>query len=249
MDWGANALTMNIIIPMAGDGKRFLSRGYTSPKPLIEVLDGKSMIATVIDNLFIDNANYTFILNKSHVECDILQDIILEKLPSANFIYVEETTDGPARTSLLAEPFIDEKELIIVNCDQVIYDFNINHLLEFARVNKADGMLGAFISSSKKNSYMKLDPNGEVIDVKEKIVISNIAANGLHFWSNGLNFIDNAYEMIKNDEKYNGEYYIAPTYNYLIKNGGKVLPFFYNLHFSLGTPDDLEKYKGYYEDI
>ena len=54
MDWGANALTMNIIIPMAGDGKRFLSRGYTSPKPLIEVLDGKSMIATVIENLFIE---------------------------------------------------------------------------------------------------------------------------------------------------------------------------------------------------
>ena len=96
---------------------------------------------------------------------------------------------------------------------------------------------------------MKLDPNGEVIDVKEKIVISNVATNGLHFWSNGINFIENAYEMINNSEKYNGEYYIAPTYNYLIKNGGKVLPYFYNLHFPIGTPEDLEKYKEYYGDI
>lgn len=240
---------MNIIIPMAGDGKRFSDKGYTLPKPMIPVLNNQSMILSVIDNLFVENANYTFIINKSHDECDILYHIIKSRLPESTVIHVDQTTDGPARTALLAQDYIDNQELIIVNCDQIIHDFNIHHLLEFSRVNNADGILGAFISSSKKNSYMKLDPNGEVTDVKEKIVISNVATNGLHFWSNGINFIENAYEMIDNSEKYNGEYYIAPTYNYLIKNGGKVLPYFYNLHFPIGTPEDLEKYKEYHGDI
>lgn len=239
---------MNIIIPMAGNGQRFLDNGYNIPKPLIPVISDKPMIISVIDNLFIDDAIYTFILNKSSTKSLIIENIIKNRLPNSNIIYTNEVTDGPARTALLAKNYIDNKELIIVNCDQMIHDFNINYLIEFSKINNADGILGAFISSSNKNSYMKLDPNGEVIEIKEKIVISNIATNGLHFWKNGLNFINNAYEMINNNEKYHGEYYIAPTFNYLIKNGGRVLPYFYNLHFPIGTPDDLKKYKEYYEN-
>ena len=95
---------------------------------------------------------------------------------------------------------------------------------------KATGLAGLMTLAALTPETYDVDYK-EVIDVKEKIVISNVATNGLHFWSNGINFIKNAYEMIDNSEKYNGEYYIAPTYNYLIKNGGKVLPYFYNLHF------------------
>ena len=139
--------------------------------------------------------------------------------------------------------------MIIVNCDQIIRDFNISNFLEFVEVNQADGVLGAFISSSKKNSYMKLDANGEVIELKEKIVISNIATNGLHFWKNGLDFISSASEMINNNERYNNEFYIAPTYNYLINRGKKILPYFYNLHMPIGTPEDLKKYENIYENL
>ena len=53
---------MNVLIPMAGAGSRFVSAGYTFPKPLIEV-DGKPMIQVVVENLNIE-ANYTFIVQK-----------------------------------------------------------------------------------------------------------------------------------------------------------------------------------------
>jgi hypothetical protein len=49
--------------------------------------------------------------------------------------------------------------------------------------------------------------------------------------------------MIEAKETYNNEYYVAPTYNYLIKEGKKVLPFFYNMHYPIGTPEDLLKYQ------
>ena len=59
--------------------------------------------------------------------------------------------------------------------------------------------------------------------------------------------------MIEANETYNNEFYIAPSYNYLIKNGKKILPFFYNLHYPIGTPEDLLKYQetfknGYLQD-
>jgi hypothetical protein len=52
--------------------------------------------------------------------------------------------------------------------------------------------------------------------------------------------------MIENKEMYNNEFYIAPSYNYLIKKGKRVLPFFYNLHFPIGTPNDLKIYQELY---
>jgi NDP-sugar pyrophosphorylase family protein len=41
---------LNIVIPMAGAGSRFVDAGYTVPKPFIDVL-GKPMIYHVLENL------------------------------------------------------------------------------------------------------------------------------------------------------------------------------------------------------
>tara|TARA_R110000868_G_scaffold404448_1_gene682662 strand:- start:398 stop:1129 length:732 start_codon:yes stop_codon:yes gene_type:complete len=231
---------INVIIPLAGAGKRFSDAGYTDPKPFISV-NGKPMIQAVIDNLDIDG-KFIFITQRKHSEERDLERFLKTIKTNSVVIEVDELTEGPACTALLAESYIDQSPLIIVNCDQMIHDFSVEKLLEFSKVNEADGVLGAFISTSKKNSYMKLDPQGEVTEVKEKIVISNIATNGLHFWANGRDFVTSTKQMIELNERYNGEFYIAPTYNHLIKNDKKILPYFYNLHFPIGTPEDLKNY-------
>jgi dTDP-glucose pyrophosphorylase len=238
---------LNILIPMAGAGKRFSDVGYTIPKPFIPV-HGKPMVQAVVENLNI-KGKHIFIIQKSHSVDNDLETFLNSISPECIIIKVDELTEGPACTALLAEQYIDDNPLIIVNCDQMIHDFDVDKILEFARVNQADGVLGAFISSSKKNSYMKLDPQGEVTEVKEKIVISNTATNGLHFWSNGKDFVSSARKMIEAGERYNNEFYIAPTYNYLVKDGKKILPFFYNLHWPIGVPEDLNKYREIYENI
>jgi dTDP-glucose pyrophosphorylase len=235
---------VTVLIPMAGAGKRFSDVGYALPKPFIPV-NGKPMVQSVVGNLNIDG-NHIFIIQKNHSVGNNLQYFLNSVKPGCKIIEVDELTEGPACTALLAEEHISDSPLLIINCDQMIHDFSISTLMEFCDKNDADGILGAFISSSKKNSYMKLDPQGEVTEVKEKIVISNIATNGVHFWKSGKDFIYSAKEMIKNNERYNNEFYIAPTFNYLIKNGMKILPFFYNLHWPIGVPEDLKKYQELY---
>lgn len=232
---------MNVIIPMAGAGKRFSDVGYTIPKPFIPI-SGIPMVKAVVENLNIKGKHIFIIQNKHSVGNNL--EIFLKSLKEDCIIIgIDELTEGPACTALLAEEYINEEPLLIINCDQIIRDFNFDVLKEFADKNNADGVLGAFISSSKKNSYMKLDPQGEVIEIKEKIVISNIASNGLHYWKNGKDFLYSSKKMIEANEKYNNEFYIAPSYNYLIHGGKKILPFFYNLHYPIGTPEDLKKYK------
>ena len=236
---------MNVVIPMAGDGTRFSDAGYTTPKPFIPVF-GKPMIQAVVENLNID-CRFIFIIRKKHSGSNDLQTFLDSIKPGCIVIEIDELTEGSACTALLAEEYIDETPLLITNCDQIMRDFDINKLTEFAEKNEADGVLGAFISSSTKNSYMKLDENACITELKEKIVISNTASNGLHFWKCGKDFVSSTKEMIKNNERYNNEFYVAPTYNYLIKDGKKILPYFYNLHYAIGTPDDLNKYISLYE--
>jgi len=235
---------INVVVPLAGAGKRFSDAGYTIPKPFIPV-HGKPMVQSVVENLNIDG-RHIFITQKQYSRDGSLQTLLSTASPNCIIIEIDELTEGPACTALLAQKYIDDNPLIIVNCDQMIHDFDVNKLIEFSNINNADGILGAFISTSKKNSYMKLDPQGEVTEIKEKIVISNTATNGLHFWKNGKDFVFSAKEMIEAGERYNNEFYIAPAYNYLVKHGKKILPYFYNLHFPIGTPEDLEKYKELY---
>ena len=234
----------NILIPLAGAGFRFTSAGYKKFKPFIHV-SKDSMIREVIQNLRHPNYRFIFIINTQQISRDEFWDHIKGEVGQDCLILcVNEITEGPASTALIAESYIDNQDsLIIVNCDQMIWDFNPLYLEQFAKVTNADGFVGCFLSSSKKNSYVKVDPNGEIVEVREKMVISNIATNGLHYWKRGHDFVKSANEMIKQDDRYNGEFYIAPTYNYMIKDGKRILPYFFNLHFPIGVPDDLKKYQ------
>ena len=50
-------MIFNVIIPLAGDGKRFKEKGIKTPKPLIKFYN-KTLIETSIDSLNIKKANY-----------------------------------------------------------------------------------------------------------------------------------------------------------------------------------------------
>jgi dTDP-glucose pyrophosphorylase len=241
---------MNILIPMAGLGTRFSSSHPDKIKPLIEVC-GEPMIQKVLKNLNQqEDINFIIITLKIISENQEFIKILKNLNIKYTLINIDEKTDGPACTCLLAKEYIKDEPLIIVNCDQIILDFNLKNLLNFSKLNDADGVIGVFHSNSRKNSYVKLGEDLTIQEVREKIVISNIATNGLHFWKNGNDFIKSAEEMISKDDRYSNEFYVAPSYNYMIKNGKKILPYYYNLHYPIGIPEDLIYFEKYiYENI
>ena len=81
---------LNVLIPMAGAGSRFEKAGYTFPKPLIEV-NGKPMIQVVVENLNID-ANYIYVVQKSHREKYNLDTMLNLITPGCKIIEVNELT-------------------------------------------------------------------------------------------------------------------------------------------------------------
>ena len=135
---------MKILIPMAGEGSRFVKEGYTFPKPLIDVR-GKPMIQTVVENLDFD-CDYVFLVRKKHIEqySGILDT--LDRITNGRFDYVEVDglTEGAACTALLAENYIDNDEgLLIANSDQVI-EYEPENFLTLKSLTSVDAMVFTF---------------------------------------------------------------------------------------------------------
>ena len=234
---------MNVVIPMAGLGMRFAKEGFNLPKPLIDI-NGTPMIIRAVKSLGIPNANYLFVIGKSNYS-DILKAELLKSV-NCTFIEVDMVTDGPASSVLLFEDFINnQEELIVANCDQIM-EWNPEIFLINAR--QFDGAIVTYHENTEKNSYARIDKAGLVLEVKEKEVISSVALNGIHYWKNGHNFVKSAQMMIKEDARApNGEFYVGPTFNFLIKMGYKVGIYHIpnQMHHAVGTPEDLKAFIRY----
>lgn len=238
---------INIVIPMAGAGSRFVDAGYTTPKPFIDVL-GKPMLSHVMNNMNVDGARFYLIARKEHL---IKEASLVAKLSSqynVTFIEIDNLTEGTACTVLYASKFINnDSPLIIANSDQLV-DINMSDYVDDCLNRKLDGSILTFHDSSGNLnwSYAKIDSDGILLEVKEKQAISEYASAGIYFYTKGKYFIESAINMIVKQDKVKNEYYTCPTYNYLVKENLKIG--IYNVDYSqmhsLGTPSELNYFLG-----
>lgn len=230
---------MNIVIPMAGAGSRFAQEGYDLPKPLIPV-DGVPMIVRAVQTLDL-RGQYHFVIRETEYtnECvgaasAAAYDPVLE--------IIKDLTRGAAESALLLKEHINtDEELIITNCDQIM-SWDAKKVLDEMR--QYDGAVVVIRSQDAKHSYVKTT-KGLATEFAEKKVISDFALTGIHYWRHGSDFVSSAEQMIADNAVSGaGEFYVAPTYNYLIKQKkriGVVVIEPDQIHF-IGTPKDLEAY-------
>ena len=90
-----------------------------------------------------------------------------------------------------------------------------------------------------------VDAAGRVTQVAEKEPISNEATVGIYNFTRGADYVRAAKQMIANDERVNGEFYVAPVYNQFIQAGANIG--ICNIGddagkgmFGIGTPEDLD---------
>lgn len=240
---------LNIVIPCAGRGQRFKDAGFSFPKLLIEVLlphnPGKTgpMIEMVVANLNLVG-NYIFLVLKEDYDKYSLKYLLplISKPNNCEIIIVDKVTRGAAETVLLAKNYINNNDnLLLANSDQYV-DFDSSHMLKFIKNNKSDGCIQTFANSHPRWSFCKLNEDGEIIEVAEKKPISSIANTGIYFWNNGSDFVSSAEEMITANDMTNNEFYVAPTYNYLINKGKRILNYPVALILGTGTPEDLARF-------
>ena len=234
---------MNILIPMAGAGKRFADAGYMFPKPIIEI-QNKPMIRWVIDSLKI-NANYIFIVQKEHQEKFNIKSVLKILKPNCKVIELDGVTEGAACTTLLAKKYINNnKPLIIANSDQFI-KWNSSKSLYNFNSKKYDGAILTFEAIHPKWSYAKCNKSNFVTEVAEKKVISKNATVGVYYWKKGSQYVKYAEQMIKKNIRVNNEFYVCPVFNGAIKDKKKIVIEQVDEMHGLGTPEDLNNFIQY----
>jgi NDP-sugar pyrophosphorylase family protein len=240
---------MNILIPIAGEGKRFLADSYLNPeykkpKPLIKIA-GHAMVEWALSSLSPKPEDkLIFLVLKKHVDEDKIDEGLREIYgDKIKIIVVDRITDGAACTALLAKDFINNEEpLIITDCDHYIDGDSLLRDIEKYK-GKIDGMTCVFYSRDPKCSFSKADEDGFVIETAEKIPISRNAHIGAYYFAKGRDFVWAAEEMIEEDDRFGTEFYIAPVYNYLIRRGKKIRMSRMRFVHILGAPKDVDIFR------
>ncbi len=235
---------VQVVIPMAGEGSRFVMAGYATPKPLIDI-DGRPMIQWVADNLNVSGAKFIFVVRSSHLQNKEwrLRERLEEHVPGCVIVPTDTLTQGPACSVLLAAPHLDpEKPLLVANSDQYL-EWDANAFLYESE--KVDGCISVFRQpdpDDRKWSYARLDENGFVAVVREKEPISDIASTGVYYWRRAGDFIRYTNQMMDKGVRVNNEFYVCPVYNEAIADGKRIRVSFCKRMWGLGVPADLRAF-------
>jgi hypothetical protein len=107
---------MQLVIPMTGVGQRFVDRGYSDIKPLIQTGIG-SMLGGVLRN-FQSIASPICIISESHPQKNRLKAEIIRLRPLARIVEIEAHKKGPSFAVWCAKEYLDLDLPTIVNyCD------------------------------------------------------------------------------------------------------------------------------------
>lgn len=232
---------MNYLITAAGAGSRFIQSGIKPPKPLIKVKGIELILWSLFSFDFNDSDNLYFVTQKR----DNVKARILPKLkniyPHLNIFWleIEEILNGQLLTAKYAiSHFNILGNLVIHNCDTSyrLEDFNFRDLKEtfFGAIPYfyAEGENWSFLETSNDEKF--------IVNIKEKIKISEKCSVGTYFFLSAENFLKEATQYIKfSKNDINKEYYIAPFYQYLINKGFKVFPVKTKETKCFGTLEDL----------
>lgn len=237
---------MDIVITMAGLGSRFRKEGYNIPKYMIEAR-GKTLFEWSMISLkgFEDIVSkYIFIAMKDEVEN--VKEFISNKcsyfgIKHYKIILIDYLTDGQAATAMLAaEYWSKDNSLLVYNIDTYIEENEMR-----SNQLKGDGFIPCFNGPGTHWSFVKVSESGEAIEVREKKKISDNCTLGAYYFKTCALYEKLYKEYYSRSENLvNGEKYIAPLYNYLIEQGGKVYISEIDedkVHV-LGTPEELKEF-------
>lgn len=238
---------LNVLIPMAGAGSRFIQAGYTFPKPLIQVID-KPMIQVVVENLRLE-ANFIFVVQKSHREQYNLDTMLNLISPNCKIVEVDGITSGAACTALAAKKYInDDAPLFFANSDQYV-DWDPIEFMYKMQETQADGGIVTFKATHPKWSFAKANALGVITKVAEKNPISDDATVGYYYWKHGCDFVKYAEQMIDKNVRVNNEFYVCPVYNEAIEDSKIIRKYEAKSMWGLGTPEDLQYYIKEYKSV
>ncbi|NBW58406.1 hypothetical protein EBR43_11660, partial [bacterium] len=212
---------INIILPMNGLGNRFRDDDYHMPKPLINVL-GKPMIFWLLDNLDLSLVDQIVIPYTNLLDNFNFQQQLKEKYKNIEFKFhpITTNTKGAAETVYLALELLDDETLsqniMIMDCDTFYFDNVIQRYQNSVTKNSI------FYFNDQQEypiySYIKIDQEGLVTEIREKVKISENANCGIYCFETGQLLKKYCSKLLETNHLDRGEFYISCLYDLMLKD-------------------------------
>lgn len=232
-----------LFIPAAGKGSRFTEVGIQTPKPLIPIKK-IPMIIWVLSNFPLETEDEIYILcQKQHAIPHSLSHFIDKLKNKVNFLEIDYWTEGPAHSlELMIENLDESRGAICANSDQYISS-KLDDFIKDVRMGNSHGQILTMEAYGPAWSYLGRDSQGLINQVEEKKQISNEATVGIYGWSSMSILREALFWQRTAGERVNNEYFVAPSYRYLIENHMSISSHHVGKHqltvHGLGTPEDL----------
>lgn len=213
---------MNIIIPMAGMGKRMRPHTLTTPKPLLPVA-GKPIVERLAEDIVsvcggkINEIAFVIGDFGKEVEQQLLD--IASRLGAKGKIFYQDVPLGTAHAILCAQESLNG-EVIIAFADTLFHaDFKID--------TSKDGVIWVHhVADPSSFGVVKINEEGIITDLIEKPSepVSHLAIIGVYYFRDGGYLKREMQFLIDNDIKEKGEYQITNALENMKKKGAKFVP-------------------------
>jgi glucose-1-phosphate thymidylyltransferase len=211
---------MNIIIPMAGMGKRMRPHTLTTPKPLLPIA-GKPIVQRLVEDIIATSnekvEEIAFIIGPTfgkEVEEHLCK--VAASLGATGKIYYQTEPLGTAHAILCAAEALKGNVFIAFADTLFKATFSID-------TNKDAIVWTQKVDDPSAFGVVKLNAKGEIeaFVEKPKDFVSDLAIIGVYYFKDGQNLRKELQRLLDEDIKQKGEYQITDAMDHMLKNGIK----------------------------
>ena len=214
---------MNIIIPMAGLGKRLRPHTLTTPKPLLPIA-GKPIVHRLVEDIAkvcpekIDSIG--FIIHPSFgKEVEESLKKIADDVGATGKIYYQEQAFGISHALLFAKELFKGK--VIVAFADTLFK------AEFKLDTNQDGIIWVQrVDDPSQFGVVRVNDQSVITELVEKPTqfVSDLAIIGIYFFKDGEALAREMQYLIDNNIKDKGEFQFTSALQNLSKKGAKLVP-------------------------
>jgi glucose-1-phosphate thymidylyltransferase len=213
---------MNLIIPMAGMGKRMRPHTLTTPKPLIKVA-GKSIVHWLIEDIAavcgetIEEIGFVIGRFGEETEKELIE--IAASVGAKGKIFYQDIAEGTGHAILCAKECL-KGEVIVAFADTLFRtDFNLD--------KSKDGVIWVHkVANPSSFGVVKYDENNIITDFVEKPqeFVSDLAIIGIYYFKSGETLHTELQYLIDNDLREKGEYQLTNAMENMKNKGMTFVP-------------------------
>ncbi len=226
---------MNIIIPMAGMGKRMRPHTLTVPKPLIPIA-GKPIVQRLVEDIAKVCSEkieeIAFVVGEFGVEVEAKLLYIAEKVGAKGSIYYQKDALGTADAILCAKEALNGKVIVAFADTLFAADFKLDSAQE--------GIIWVHrVEDPSQFGVVKLNDQGAITEFieKPKEFITDLAIIGIYYFKDGEYLKDELQYLIDNNIKEKGEFQLTNALENMKKKGTKFIPGQVNEWLDCGNKD------------